>query len=821
MNKQVLFVSLLLIISFQSVKGAGYSGYLSDFSISGNGGCSYLSVSFRNLYINITSKTTATLRFQVRVSSSGAYSEKELIGSISNYGSSIDISFPTFYMYQAYCYYSNIPIKLTFQGSSFGNSYISGYMSGSAASYYTSYGYSSYSSVYYYSGETAGLSVSGLSDNAICSNKDLKIQAYGDNYQSVSIYIDNVKIGSTIETDNSFSINRGLIVSTMDNLSSLYGLSNSDGSYHTIQLEINGERRTYANFTLYRPISGVNLTASNTVSCNGNPINFSVTPKSNAYNYEWSTGISGSGLYNYTALNPSTNDYFVTIYSSNRACATKSNVIKITSFPKLNPTINAEKSISCKGDPIRINVSPNDPSNYDYNWSNGSNASSILVYDNSNYQVTVTPKNGCPAVASNIISNLSFDEPITNYTVSPFPLANICNQDLGVKLNVTKENNVYLQWSTGENSSTITARSPGNYTVYLSRGACNIAKTIQVTQELLSVSAFSDNGTSTIKLCSGQNYNPYYLKSSSNNSQAKIKWKRNSNSTDAPGTNNTSNYLPTQEGYYFAIAEFDGCISPESNRIKVELINNFGVNINPANPPIICDGEFQSFFASPNYAAERPISIVWNFENQNISKEWKFETNKEGVYQASISYDACKANSTVNFVTKPSKMTLSVLDNTKLVASQTYDGFYQWYFKNPPYSDDLSLFTKLDNNSTELFAPKVGIYAVKGNRNGCGISTSPIISISLITALETNESSKKWNIFPNPSVGKFTSDLKGLSFNNPIDIQILDEKGNIIQSIQQNNIEQFYQLDHLSNGTYYLLLKTEEQFLAKKIIIMK
>lgn len=483
MNQKILFV-LITLFSTHFVKAAGYSGYLSDFSISGNGGCSYLSVSFRNLYLNITSKTSATLRFQVRVSSTGTYSTKELIGSISNDGNSIDISFPTFYMYQGYCYYSNIPIKLNFQGSSFGYSYMTGYISGSAASYYTSYGYSSYSSIYYYSGETAGLSVSGISNNAICSNKEIKIQAYGDNYQPASIYIDNVKVGSTIETDNNFSINQGLIVGTMDELSSLYGLSNSDGSYHTVQLQINGQRQTYATFYLYRPITNVTLTSSATVSCNGNPINFTVSPKSNAYNYEWSTGISGSGLYNYSLLNPVTNDYFVTVTSSNRACTTKSNIIKITSFPKINPTISTEKNISCKGEPIQINVTPNDPSSYDYSWNNGSKNTSILVYDNNNYQVTLSPKNGCPSVASNIISNLSFDEPITNYTVSPFPLANICNQNLGVTLSVTKENNVSLQWSTGESSSSITVKSPGNYTANLSRGACNLSKTIQVTQEL-------------------------------------------------------------------------------------------------------------------------------------------------------------------------------------------------------------------------------------------------------------------------------------------------------------------------------------------------
>jgi len=141
--------------------------------------------------------------------------------------------------------------------------------------------------------------------------------------------------------------------------------------------------------------------------------------------------------------------------------------------------------------------------------------------------------------------------------------------------------------------------------------------------------------------------------------------------------------------------------------------------------------------------------------------------------------------------------------------SSNQNGFIFIIRNNPAYdkcvADGLcSLYFKYDDHFD---------FSINNNGSGCDGG------ISLCKSSNSHQETKdRFKVYPQPTTGQLHVILDDTYYN--LEIKIIDQLGNPILNQSLNNKSYFQiNIDHLTNGIYYLLINNEEELITKKRII--
>lgn len=588
---------------------------------------------------------------------------------------------------------------------------------------------------------------------------------------------------------------------------------------------------TVNNLSFEKPITGENISLANNktkaIFCKDETNITLSAAASDLTNvgYQWSGPKTGSSK---DLVVENGGEYTVKLFRG--ACSVEK---KITVIGKINLAVNVNPNDAriCKGkDKAALMPNVSNGTDYDYQWFGGSDGKTDLKittvnYDASEsglYRVTLNPKGGnCSANGLyEATRQIVADNAITNFQITgrkANDIVPICNVAAGVNLEATSDSDVMISWNGGTpilKTNIINTKEDNKvFTAKFERGKCveNISLTTKLQELLVSLKTPADINRKYITCADNIDFK---LIAESNFTAATIKWKDANNASFAA---TGKEFTPKATGLYYAVANLAECgpnDSQGSSRADVTLVSDFKVNIASqlANP--ICDEATQTFTATPTYAAYTG-GFSWI---PNLSTTKTLQSKAEGSYALTIQQDGCKATATATISVKPSKPTITAIDNFILIASNDTKEI-EWLFKELPSSNDPSTYKSLIPAQTteQIYASKVGAYILKANRNGCGINYSTPFVISVINGKEDLVVSN-WEVYPNPAISTITIVNNSPDFSTQNTIEVRNSAGILVKSWIQNENNKKYVLDDLSAGMYHLIFNQKNGRTIKKII---
>ncbi|WP_348085383.1 T9SS type A sorting domain-containing protein [Dyadobacter sp.] len=499
-------------------------------------------------------------------------------------------------------------------------------------------------------------------------------------------------------------------------------------------------------------------------------------------------------------------------------------------------------------------VFPNTTEYFTYEWFGGANATvpltgqtgpNLSINGSGSYSLKMTLTNsGCAAKdATPQAIRVLADPEIKNPKITPNP-AIICNKEQGLTLTALADSSagITYSWSgngkVGSSPTNYVVFDAGSYTVTFTRGACKVTESVSPREEELLVKLEPTGKTEPIIICSGDNNLPVELKAVSNLSTANIKWYLE-NGTEAPGNNTENPYKPSQTGSYYATAQFNTCTAKSPEKIAIEALTSFSVNIIPETIEPICEDrsiKLQAQFSQARFSPK--LTYTW-FQDGNIIKSGKGDSGNnvtvsknatytgntlanqnEAEFTLKIEADGCKATSSPKkIVLKPSRPGIIVLDYTSLEATESIDKKYQWYYKEGLAAsvNDSVGYEPISGATlkTYLGAP-VGSYLVRANRNECGTKFSFAYFVDRITAANPSFDTQ-WKIYPNPTSEAITVEQASRT-GIPAIISLRNTEGQLLRKISQTNRLEIYPLDNLPSGVYFLEISQGKEKSNKKFV---
>ncbi len=267
------------------------------------------------------------------------------------------------------------------------------------------------------------------------------------------------------------------------------------GSYSVTVTNANGCSATStATSVVVNASPSATVTASGpTTICSGSNVVLSATAVA-GNTYQWSNNgvlISGATSASYTATTSGT--YAVTVTNAS-GCSATSTTTPVSVVLATAATITPSGSTSlCNNASVTLTAT----SGASYLWSNGATTQAITVNTAANYTVTVTNALGCSAtsVATPVLVNTSPTATITAAGPTTF-----CQ---GGNVVLTASSGASYVWSNGATTASITASTPGSYSVLITNasGCAATAAATAVTVNAAPNAAISAGGSTTF--CSG------------------------------------------------------------------------------------------------------------------------------------------------------------------------------------------------------------------------------------------------------------------------------------------------------------------------------
>jgi len=396
--------------------------------------------------------------------------------------------------------------------------------------------------------------------------------------------------------------------------------------------------------------------------------------------YVWSTGettnsitVSSGGVYTVTGTN-------------NNGCTNSATVtVVIYSLPTVSITSNPGLTI-CSG----RNTTLTGLGATTYQWSNGSNSTSINVSTAGVYTVTGTDANGCSNTASvTVVVN-----PLPNVIIGSNPGLTIC-QGQNTTLTVSGAN--AYSWSTGETTSTITVSSAGTYSVTGTdnNGCSNTATVTVLVNALPNVTINSNPG---LTICRGS------TTTLAASGAVSYSW--------STGETTSSIVVANAGSYSVTGTNVNGCTNSSTVTVTVNNLPTLTVTASPAFS--ICQGETTTLTVSG------AATYVWS--NGDVGST--ITVNTGGVYTVTGTDANGCTNTSSRTVTVHPLPTVTISSNPGLTLCQgqstilTANGAFSYVWSTGAQSTNINVTTS-------------GVYSVTGTSvNGCTSSASVTVVVN-------------------------------------------------------------------------------------------
>ncbi len=473
---------------------------------------------------------------------------------------------------------------------------------------------------------------------------------------------------NTICDGNTTTLNAGIYSnyqwSTGSNNSTI--TTGTAGSYIVTVTDANGCVGISPSFNvIVNPLPSATVSQNSSI-CIGQSssinINFSGT---GPFNFVYSNGIQNFNATSVTnsatiTLSPGTTTTYTLISVSDANCTgTVSGSATISVNPLPTPSVTGN-TVFCQGDATVLNAGNGYQS---YVWSNGGTGQTINTGTAGVYVVTVTDGNGCSNTAS------------VTVIVNPLPTPQITGTNIicdGSTTTLNAGNYTSYQWSTGNNSSTLTTGTAGNYVVTVTdaNGCSGTSPAFSLIVNPLPTAVISQNST----ICAGQSatvnltftgtgpYNFTY----SNGFQ-------NFNG-NAAGNTTTLTISPGVSTTYTLVTVSDA-------HCTGNVSGNAIITVNPLPTPsvtgvnLICDGA-TSTFTTGTY-----ISYQWS----NGANTQQITVQTAGNYVVTVTDEnGCTATASRELIVNPTPVA-SFTNDSSLTCDKPFINFYN-YSSYPPGS---------------------------------------------------------------------------------------------------------------------------------------
>ncbi|MCH2022321.1 MAG: M12 family metallo-peptidase [Saprospiraceae bacterium] len=561
------------------------------------------------------------------------------------------------------------------------------------------------------------------------------------------------------------------------------------------------------------PLLGVppttGFTQNTTSVCTGGTISYTNTTV-NGQSYQWL--FPGGTPSSSTATNPSVTyntagNYDVTLIATNECISdtiTLSNTVTVGSFGANAST----GSTSCNGGndgSSTVTLSGGTPP-YSYLWNGAANNQTTATASGlsaGSYIVTITDATGCAEVITTTVSqpsvlsvNVNVDNHVLCYNGSDGQLTVIGSGGTGPYV---------YSWSNGQNSSTISGLNANVYSLTVSdANGCIVNSSATINEPSSALNAVV--GTITNPQCNGASTGTIIINASGGTPNYTYNLGSGSQSSNTLSGLSAGNYNIT-------VTDANSC----TDIVNATLTNPSGMTVSAAvtsnynGADISCNGASDGSAIVNVSAGLGPFTYLWSPGGQTSQTAIGLNA---GLYTVSVT----DANNCIEYVNvtlvEPSALYLTTIDNGNGSASTiAFSGTSPYTF----------LWDASANNQTTATATGLvhnNTYTVTvTDANGCTISSSVTINI---VGLDNISQLSMFEVVPNPNTGHFEIRF---SFIRPEDVnlKLVNVLGQILYEL--NCFEESYavsvDLQHQASGVYFVVLKTRNESISRKVIVSK
>lgn len=647
--------------------------------------------------------------------------------------------------------------------------------------------------------------------------------------------------------------------------------SNGDTTAQAIGLSAGQHSCTITDITGCETVTTVNITEPQPLQttvqftapiCNGGSngqAQVQTTGGNGNYSPLWSTGATGpfaNGL--------SAGTYYVTVTDA-KGC-TKADSVTVTEPQPIDISLVSMEPADCYGQPsgaatvtAQLGTRP-----YTWQWSNGSQDSSIQQVQAGLYRVTVMDANNCRQIDS-----VTITQPASSLTVSTQSSSLLCFADSNATASVTAAGGVSpysYAWSTGDQGASIQQLPAGTYFVTITdQNQCGALDSVVINEpspiavasaQLNPVSCFGDStgsidiqatgGTGTLQatwqdgatgwlrdqLPAGTydvtiiDQNQCSFAASYAINQPDSLYLTTLQATDSICIGTASAHLevtavggvgPYQYNwdtgvqdsllqqlpagtYSVEVTDANGCISAKTFSIANYTLTPLALN--PDSTSFICPGESLTIEAQGDF-------VAWNWSNGDTLAQ---TTATAGNYWLSAQdANGCWTNSdtlTVDLYAAPTAMTISGQDTVPINTAESYQtngastSTYQWWVTG----GNIAQGQGTDQVSVDWqTAGWQTLHVLETTKDGCiGDTISYSVYVDRITGLAPALSDI--SIFPNPTNGWVQ--IAGIPVNSSI--RVVSVTGQVVHQVSTDKENVQIDLSRFAQGMYLIEIRNEQ-----------
>ena len=445
------------------------------------------------------------------------------------------------------------------------------------------------------------------------------------------------------------------------------------------------------------PIPMITKNGSSTF-CEGESV---ILTASSGYNsYEWSNGettqsvtVSDSGVYICTVTD--IND-----------CTSVSAPENITVSPSPSaPNITSDGSlIFCKGEQVVLTAPPNYSA---YSWSNEETTQSITVSDSGTYDCTVFNEAGCESPSSEalIVTVISNDVPPTISLSGP---TTFCEGET-LTLSASLGFDTY-EWSNGENTPSITVSDSGMFScIITSDNGCESPPSAAITVTVNPLPAAPFITTNNAIICEGDSTTLSVIENSGS-----YQW----------STGETTQSITVYDAgiYNCLLTDTNGCTSPISNSITIDIASIDIPNITADGPTTFCEGENVTLSIPDEYA---------NYQWSNGETTQSITVNESGSYDCIVTNsEGCQSP-----ISEPVAVTVNQLPIAPVITPEGATTFCDGdnVILSAPIGFDKYEWSNGENTQSIIVHESGSYYCITINSNGCISPVSIPIEVTVNT----------------------------------------------------------------------------------------